>query len=1783
MTSTPFDAASAAQLTPVLERVRRRLLDLSGNNALLNYKHPKASSLRIVDEVPAQVFERLVENGQLSFAPLSESPGGWRGQGEADAGGQLALDAPIDPRAHARDERRASQARREARRLRRAEELGVNPDYDLPKVVRSQHANHQDAKLQTLLFPDELEEQLRRTHRVATTALEETGANRLHLLCGFIEWSESGYGTEERVPRLAPLVLVPVALHRRDVDRATNTYRYTLERTGEDWSANVTLQEKCRVDFGFLLPDVEDEDESLEHYFDRVERLLKAAQPTWRLRRCLTLGLVSFGKVLMWRDLDPAKWPTRRPIFGSGPLRELLGANRVIDHDGAAASAGGIGEYPIDVLDEGPGSVPPTIIEADSSQHSALIDVERGLNLVLQGPPGTGKSQTITNLIAAAIKHGRRVLFVAEKKAALDVVFTRLRSAGLDDFCLALHSHTSAKREFIAELDQRLTLRDAPPPAPRELAPLTTRLLDARDTLGRPLQALHAPFGAVEMTPYEIFWRARRLAATIPPEVLAAVQELRLPQVTHATQQTVAARRDLVDNFAGSYRNVREEGVALDKHPWAGITHEDIPHADVDDLLDAAHAWRAALDELADEAIRVAGTIGEPVPQTLDALARIADRVPRLPTPLGDIPGDLPYLVLSSTDVPEVRAAVDAVLNARSRWRAVEGAWSLPGKLLRSDVDKVAAALSGVGRRFDATDHLRAIRQVASNAARLGEHLSVVDGMRAALVDALGGEAAHRAAAKLDNQSPLSAGASVALVEIVGNTRTLEPLVLDLLHGGAREAQARSRLEELVARATTLREARSDLDGRFAESFRPPVGELREAATALATAPRFFPSLFSGAYRKAVRNYRAMSGGVAAKRDVMLRDVRSVVTQHDAAEAFAEEPMLRDIFGRHARGIDSPFDGGLAAADWHMMLRATVQPLASAGRDLAVFVTGATPERWRESGERVTSSHDSWEIALQLSGLIAECASVLRWPSTRASESSLKELRHSLTDLHARCESVLAVAASAEASDSITLTALSERFARLKEAWAADDAVAEHASLLARLQVSAAGAETNVAPLEGALSYIGEVYGAQLPAVVERWLLGPGAPGRVAALAEHAPRLAAGIARCRAAAEPLLTRGGLEAATWIAVVEREPDEIGDSTAALGTTPVGLLRRRLHVALGRERALYPWAVYRRSRAMTIAEGLGEIVDLVEAERLGQDHAGEAYEAAFYRNLSAAVLRREGVLDAFDSGVHSEVRQRFARLDAEREVLIRQAIAAQLARTPSVGGCTGPRVGDMTQEPLIRHQAGLQRRHLPIRELFRRAGRAIQSIKPCFLMGPQAVAQFLPPGEFEFDLIVMDEASQMRPEDALGAIARGQQVLIVGDPMQLGPTRFFDRMDEDDDEYTEDAEDQEDAESGDSTPPAEPLERRQGGATVLERSESILLAAASCFPVRMLRWHYRSRHPRLIAFSNREFYHERLIVFPTPGGDGEHQGVTLHRVDGLYAGRRNVREAQAVVEAVRRHAQEWPDRTLLVATLNTDQANLIDDLVEQAEKEDPILGDFRARHAGTQEPFAIKNLENVQGDERDRVIVSVTFGPNDAGQVRQFFGPINQAGGERRLNVLFTRAKHRLDVFCSFDPNILRVNEATSPRGLRVLRDYLRYASGEIWWARGTETGREPDSDFEVAVAAALRGRGYDARAQVGVAGYFIDLAVVDPDAPGRFLLGVECDGAIYHSAKSARDRDRLRQKQLESLGWTLHRIWSTDWFKDPDGQTERLVRRIEQMRRAEPATVKVDVRAPIPPA
>jgi transcription elongation GreA/GreB family factor len=353
-------------------------------------------------------------------------------------------------------------------------------------------------------------------------------------------------------------------------------------------------------------------------------------------------------------------------------------------------------------------------------------------------------------------------------------------------------------------------------------------------------------------------------------------------------------------------------------------------------------------------------------------------------------------------------------------------------------------------------------------------------------------------------------------------------------------------------------------------------------------------------------------------------------------------------------------------------------------------------------------------------------------------------------------------------------------------------------------------------------------------------------------------------------------------------------------------------------------------------------------------------------------------------------------------------------------------------------------------------------------------------------------------------------------------------------------------------------------------VLTGSESILDICQQLFhPVRTLRWHYRSQHQSLIAFSNHHFYNGKLMVFPSPFDRNNRLGLRYRYIkNGAYRDRQNVPEALRVVDAVIEHMIKHPEESLGVVTLNQTQRDLIEDLLDKKLHNIEEAQTFISKWEEESWPFFVKNLENVQGDERDVIFISTTFGKAPGtDKPRQNFGPISRPNGWRRLNVLFTRARRKIDLFTSMLPEDI-VLDAKTPESTRALRDYLDFAKSGILTSP-TFSGREPDSDFEIAVGDMLRNRGYEVVPQLGVAGFFIDLAVRNPDRPGEFLAAVECDGATYHSSHSARDRDRIRQTILESLGWKdrIWRIWSTDWFYDPRRESERLFSFLEERRAA----------------
>jgi very-short-patch-repair endonuclease len=547
---------------------------------------------------------------------------------------------------------------------------------------------------------------------------------------------------------------------------------------------------------------------------------------------------------------------------------------------------------------------------------------------------------------------------------------------------------------------------------------------------------------------------------------------------------------------------------------------------------------------------------------------------------------------------------------------------------------------------------------------------------------------------------------------------------------------------------------------------------------------------------------------------------------------------------------------------------------------------------------------------------------------------------------------------------------------------------------------------------------------------------------------------------------------------------------------------------------------------------IEEELEEVSNAVIGWSNSNLYLKEAILKTWLECVFEKVIRQHPALAKFDRVNHEELTKQFVKADqANFQLNIAKVALRHFENLPnlSAGG----------QMNVLRTEFNKRARHFPIRKLIIEAGNAIQSIKPVFMMSPLSISNFLPPGVVEFDLIVFDEASQIRPVEAFGAILRGKQLVVVGDSKQLPPTSFFDTISNE--ELDED--------------------------NVTSDMESILglcNAQGIGVPQKMLRWHYRSKHESLIKFSNHKFYENRLVVFPSPETSAK-LGLVLHHLpETTYdrgVSRTNKDEAKKVVERLVSHIKNYPKLTIGVVAFSSAQRQVIEDEFELQRSLIPEIEKYEQFHLT--EPLFIKNLENVQGDERDIILISIGYGKNKEGFVSMSFGPLNFSGGEKRLNVLVTRAKLKCEVFTNLLSDDINISNSQS-EGLIALKEFLYFAqNGRLNLT--AETGKSADSFFEEHVANRLRNLGYDVRNQVGSNGFFIDLTVVDIEKPGKYILGIECDGRMYHSARSARDRDRLRQQVLEGMGWKIHRIWSTDWFKNQENEFKRLIEAIEKAK------------------
>jgi superfamily I DNA and/or RNA helicase len=1688
-----------------LENLRKRLLDLTARNRLINFRHTKRGSLRIIDELPNQLADKLLADTEMRFLPVPEPT-----RDELIKAGYIEIDEGTGQEIRLLKDPTAEEW---------AKYLGFSTAYEVPKPSRDiSLGKHADTVIQTLFYPYELETRLKNLLQISESAIQEMGANILYLVFGFLEWFDSSNDNA----RIAPLFLVPVRLHKGRLNSKTKTYQYTLTYSGEDIIPNLSLREKLRVDFAMALPDL-DENTEPEEYFEEVLSLIQENQPRWRLRRFISLALLNFSKLLMYLDLDTSHWPEEANIIDHPLVMKFLsGYNSNNDQEETSNGEWGFGEeYPIDEINDIHASY-PLIDDADSSQHSALIDAVDGKNLVIEGPPGTGKSQTITNLIAATMAQGKRVLFVAEKLAALEVVRRRLDAAGLGEFCLELHSHKSHKRKVLDEVEIRLKKRRCFR-KPKDIEVDITRYEELKDSLKEHAQRINQSWKNTRLTLHEIFMAATRYRELI------GINPLELHPIGYDGDNfdpiTKKRTEDQVEAFQKVYQAVvaqLDDGSELKQHPWYGVRNAELQIFDLERVKTALEEWQSSLIK----ANRIRTILAEglkcnqdKISNTLEGLSLLLADLKRLPALKGDELLDfLP--MLQGKKLEKAKRYLKLFKDIQSLYARLA---KKVGINVLEDLSQVSGYLSGKEQLLALVDKsvelgaladaIHRLKNLQKDFAELYEPLKQIQ-------TAIGENAARHLV-------PTEAGL-IELKAFLDLVASLKPEYWHLRNNLFDDDALDALLPKLRNELTQLHTLHDKLKDAFSLDILPSKNGLLQLKATLDDGGSF--RWFKKRWRKA----RKQLLGYAANRQISFPALQPLL--ENAAEFVGlryeinENREYQAAFGNHLMGLETNLTALEALRNWYRNVRRNYGvgfgkkvALGNAIIDLPVdFARGV--RSWTELGvqQQLENFLDS---LVGLRKIFSPNSELQRDTAMLAGNegiicrilSSLEEALHACEPL--ATDNSISIAELAKRIES--LGTLKKAVSKLESEDLGNTLFHGRIVLEVGLNVDN---KTSLSMLCNTISVATYVNNQTKNKELQRCLYDkPEATtfGTLSILARH---LGAAIDSQSVSYENFAQLVKIEITDWFNFSGKRIDDI---------------IKRNNKALSNCDTLQNWLDYVRVRNQVAKMGFVKLAEAVEQSNIDIQQVRNLYFAGIFDLLAREIMCEYPEIGRFSGHSQQAIQDKFKEYDERLKQLQREQIAWKIDHKAVVPkGNRGARVSEYTGLVLLEHECSKKTRHIPIRQLMHRAGGALVAMKPCFMMGPMSVAQYLAPGMIEFDLVVMDEASQIKPQDALGAIARGSQLVVVGDPKQLPPTRFFDRI----------------VDEGEEDP------------TAIEESESILDATLPMFFARRLRWHYRSRHESLISFSNHSFYDSSLVLFPSPYKRTDSYGIKYSRVpNGCFVNRRNMEEARIIAEAVREHFRNQPEESLGVVAMSAEQRLQLERSIETLAKEDFAFQEWLEEDARRHESLFIKNLENVQGDERDVIIVSMTYGPKSSGgRVFQRFGPINSDVGWRRLNVLFTRSKKRMQIFSSMGSEDI-ITDATSKRGVQALRDFLAFCETGILHKTEIETGRAPDSNFEIAVMEVLRDKGFECVPQVGVAGFFIDIAVIDPGNPGRYLMGIECDGANYHSAKSARDRDRLRQMILERLGWRICRIWSTDWYKNPHAQLQPIVRELKTLK------------------
>ena len=1652
-----------------IEELRKKLLDATRRNPLINLKfRPNSTSmLRVVDELPDVLRFNLSSQNEMRLVSLpaleDDLPDEqtnefldalFLGRQEdieyKDAINKLDVEKDGSEEVLYKLERELKDRIREYLRLdprpnkdetslnKHAKLHNISPSYELPSPEdENEDGRHNDNDIQTLLLPEKLSRTVRLIAEKGKSFERETGVNVLQVAFGLLEWKDP----QEREKYVSPLLMMEISIERRQSRAGAEFYINGIEKV----SVNQSILQKLQTEHRLELPEYSEG--GIEEYF----KIIQAAHPSgwhWKVKREVCFGIFPSSKIAMYHDINPAK----EEISDNKILAQLLATTGSGDSSYAET-------YDTD-KPEVAETVPYLIADADASQFSALVDVANNKNISIEGPPGSGKSQTIVNLISAALKNGKKVLFVAEKLTALDVVKSRLEAYGLGNFILPLQAKRNASNDIYDGIEQRLEMESQYSDLKRDYSYKQKALIKSRNTLQEYLDVLGEYCGSTGLTNYEVIGKAistHDIREPLPKNI----RRLKIENVDSLNRDEVQLLLSEVQQFAASIDRLN----SIPKL-WMQSKKPIFNLDDAEDICETSAQVVKELEEVqSDSALADMGILlqNEIFETNLDPAIELINEVSRS---FSSIDSGLLNVLLDRTTRYDTDCACDLLderdeliesqivslvgKQAQVNWNAIEKAADFAKK---HDGFISPEAHDQKARLYQ--DQLNELKKLIAAAEVLPEDL-------------------------LNTRMTLSKIHDVAL-----EISNIDNEILQLRRTGLAKSVAetsvtlKSKLRLLQKQLLKIQHDLPKFNGKL--SF--VLVKLHYEVIANAN----FMKKMSRGFKDSVSFYKGLSGGREPSQVQMASNLSLVYNYARDVKDFQDDNFLKADYGSKFQGIDTDLSEIQKIADF-----------CSLYSDLA----GYNPVllRYLEDGD--------------LTSLIGFAKTEQRLPEE-------------------------------------TFETVKVRSIELGEKFTNENSISENAKSHLKLfenrtVVSVAAIENCTEANERASALLVEVaqssFGPKLKIDF-----------RNIEYKTEFLRLHCGIAeKIENCADPIKVIASIQDRTILDMVEtanklklrlenldRDTQFISDS---LGLTRGYNSLRDFAAKTSEllEASTEPNALLERTHLIRIEEllrekGMASLIDWVldNAQDFDQQKLHLIAESLIAKSMADIVYKKnEGALLHYDGKAFDNIRAEIQEKDKQLITLSRQIISDHLIdnASPPAGNNVGSKKS-FTDMSLLRHELHKKKRRVGVRDLTKRAGKALQELNPCWMMSPLAVAQYLHKDLF-FDLLVIDEASQLTPENAIGAISRANQVVVVGDTKQLPPTNFFSKI-LDDTDVDED---------------------------LREDSESILdLANIAFTPIRQLRWHYRSRHSSLIQFSNKWMYKGELTIFPSANESDPDLGIELVEIPGTYKARRNIHEAQEIVKRTIFEMEENPSRSIGICTMNTDQKELISEEFERERAKNSKVRHFIEKWEHERfglEEFFIKNLETIQGDERDVMMISTLYGPEEVGgKVLQRFGPINSANGHRRLNVLFSRAKEKIITFTSMKSNDILFNENQN-KGVQMFKAWLEYSkTGYV--PDTTSPNGDTESPFEDYVAAQLERLGCEVTPQVGASGFRIDLGIKHPDWPYGYLLGVECDGATYHSSKSSRDRDRLRQEVLEGLGWKIHRIWSTDWFRNPKNEIEIL--------------------------